>query len=91
MANDTTGKIWYFDTAEDVDVLVTVEYMEYRPEAAGDDLTILDKSGSTIWDMNAIAPGDPGRTVFKQNGPLFCNGFNVSVIDGTGELWVHIR
>ena len=87
--NNTTGNPWVLDTAASIKTTpVKILRMEWIPNAAADDLTIIDVSGNTIWDRDALTGGTPGIEIF--NGPFRSNGFNLSVIDG-GTLYVYIK
>ena len=90
MANNLTGNPWVIDTAAVITTgPVRVVSAEWQEPTAGNDLTILDNSGNTIYDDNAIAGGSGIRLEVKIADTLF-NGFNVSVIDG-GTLYVYIK
>ena len=90
MANDLTGNPWIItDAAVCTTGPVYVVSAEWQEPTAADDLTILDNSGTIIYDDNAIAGGSGIRLEVKIGGTTF-NGFNVSVIDG-GTLYVYIR
>lgn len=89
MPNNTTGNPWVLDTAA---VITTnplrIIYMEWIPNAAADDLTILDTGGNIIWDVDALTGGTAGKEIFAPSKAYVSNGFNLSVIDG-GTLYVY--
>ena len=88
MANNISGNPWILDTAESIKTTpVKILYMEWVPNAAADDLTIVDVVGNVIWDRDALAGGTPGIETFPN---YRSNGFNLSVIDG-GKLYVYIQ
>ena len=90
MANNLTGNPWIIDTADTITTgPVYVVSAEWQEPTAADDLTIVDNSGNTIYDDNAIAGGTGIRLEVKLGGAVY-NGFIVSVIDG-GTLYVYIR
>ena len=91
MANNKKGNPWILTDAENITSNPQkINYMEWIPNAAADDLTILDCAGNTIWDVDAIAPGTAGKEKFDPGEIYIANGFNLSVIDG-GTLYVYRR
>jgi hypothetical protein len=89
MANNLTGNPWVVTDAAVVTTgPVKILKAEWQEPTAGNDLTILDNSGNTIYDDNAIAGGTGIRLEVKISGLM--NGFNVSVIDG-GTLYVYVQ
>ena len=91
MANNTAGNPWVLDTAASIKTTpVRILFMEWIPNAAANDLTIIDVSGNTIWDRDALAGGTPGIEAFVPPEMYTANGFNLSVIDG-GTLYVYIK
>ena len=55
MSNVLTGNPWVIDTAAVITTgPVTVLGGEWQEPTAADDLTILDNSGNTIYDDNAL-------------------------------------
>ena len=90
MANDLGGSPFKIDTAgvittEDIKINL---FVWQEPSAAGQDLTILDNGGRTLWDENSLS-GGTGVSIeqeIKQDKP--CRGLNVSVID-SGTLYVY--
>ena len=96
MANDLTGQVWEIDTAFDSTEIaahngpIRVQRMEYNPGAADNDLTIVDNSGSILWDVDALAEAPAGKEVYDQGEVIAFNGINVSVIDA-GTLYITIR
>ena len=90
MANNTKGNPWVLDMAGSIKTSwVTINWMFWIPNAASDDLTILDVGGNTIWDVDALTGGIAGKEEFHLSKPYKANGFNLSVIDG-GTLYVYI-
>ena len=90
MANNLTGNPWLITDAATITTgPVTVISAEWQEPTAADDLTIVDNSGNTIYDDNAIAGGSGIRLEVKIGGATY-NGFIVSVIDG-GTLYVYIK
>ena len=91
MANNTKGNPWVLDTAAVIKTTpTTILGMEWFPNAADDDLTILDVGGNTIWDRDALTGGTAGSEKFTPAGKFKANGFNLSVIDG-GTLYVYLK
>ena len=91
MANNTTGNPWVLDTAANITTgKVKIIYMEWVPNAAANDLTIIDKAGNTIWDRDALTGGTAGMEKFQPPTGFRANGFNLSVIDG-GTLYVYVE
>jgi len=91
MANNTTGNPWVLDTAATISINpVPINYMEWVPGDAGDDLTITDIGGNTIWDRDALTGGNAGMEFFNPARAYKSNGFILSVIDG-GTLYVYKR
>ena len=90
MANNLNGNPW---TVTDAAVCtyspVRVFKMIWQEPTAGHDLTILDNSGRTIFDENAVAGGAGISSEWNFGSGVVFNGFNVSVIDG-GTLYVYI-
>lgn len=93
MANDLTKNPWIIDTAGATSTWtgpVHIRQMEWVPAAAGDDLTVTDKNGNTIWSVtNALADGVAGKESIDLRGRTPWQGFIVSAIGG-GTLYVYL-
>ena len=90
MANDLAGNPYKVDTAVVVtnDSVKVLQMVWQEPSAAGQDLTVLDNNGRTLWDENSIS-GGTGVSV-EQDFNIMCSGLNVSVID-SGTLYIYIE
>ena len=93
MANDLTKNPWVIDTAGATSTWtgpVYIKSMRWVPAAAGDDLTVTDKNGNTIWTVtNALTGGVAGTlTIDLKEMPPF-QGLIVSAIGG-GTLYVYV-
>ena len=90
MANDITGNPWILDTAESVTTNpFRCKYIEWTPEADGDDLLLVDNAGNTIWTRKAIA-GDANQGISEDkriDGTL--NGLSITTID-SGTVYVYL-
>lgn len=93
MANDLTKNPWVLDTAGATSTFtgpVYINRMRFVPAAAGDDLTVTDKNGNTIWQLtNVLADGIAGSEEIDLRGNPPYQGFILSVIGG-GTLYVWI-
>lgn len=92
MANTMTGNIWKIDTAASLRTNPLYVYkMWWTPAAAGDDISILDAGGNTIWGYKTIA-GETTQTIVIDwpGSPAVLNGINVATLD-SGTLYIHIQ
>lgn len=90
MANSSNGNPWALDTAGAIRTTpVKVRKMIYKPAAAANDLTVIDNSSVTKWDVDALAAAPAGQESIDYGDGEWFDGFNLSVIDG-GTLYVHI-
>ena len=88
MANIYGHSQWILDTAGVVTTdKVRINKMEWRPNAAADDLLIYDNNAETIWVTKALAGGTAGKEDFSPSKPFDALGFDVETIDG-GTLYV---
>lgn len=91
MANDITKNPWVLDTAADITAeKIVITKMVWKPNAAANDLTVLDHEGGTKWDVDALAAAPAGNEFFDIAEPMVFYGFNLSVIDG-GTLYVYFK
>jgi len=95
MANDWTKNPMEIDTAENNAGDYLINYMEWHPNAANDDLEVQDGAGNVLWKIRAIAPSSNDETSGIEKTeigafPLPAHGLNVVTIDG-GTLYVHLR
>lgn len=93
MANDWTKNPAEIDTAEDKEADFFVDYFEWHPNAADDDLLVQDGAGNVLFARRAIygAPNHEAAGVEKSERfgrPVY--GINIVTIDG-GTLYVHLR
>ena len=79
----------------DVTVTVTtdkvrVKRIEWVPNAAGNDLTIIDNNGEEIWTVtDALAGGRAGLETINFNPPQDFLGFNLNTLGG-GVVYVYL-
>ena len=93
MSNTYGSNHWVLDTAGTVggtEESTNITLMEWVPNAAADDLTILDAEGIIVWDVNALTGGTAGKETFRPAKRHRVVGFNLSVIDG-GTLTVYFE
>jgi len=93
MPNDWEKNPMEVDTAENNTGVYFVDYFEWHPNAADDDLSIADAAGNVLMKVRAIygSPNSEESGIVKSE--RFCRpvyGINVSVIDG-GTLYIHVR
>jgi hypothetical protein len=69
---------------------VRIDHMEWVPNAANDDLEIVDNNSEEVWTVtNALTGGRAGVEKFEPTQPIDTLGFNVSTIGG-GTLYVYL-
>jgi len=91
MANAYTGNPWILDEAATIKTSgVSIQKMEWIPNAAADDLTVKDGAALIVWDVDALTGGTAGKEVIDFPGVLHINGFELDTIDG-GTLYVYIK
>jgi len=93
MANVYGHKQWTINSAGSVTATdrVRLRGIEFIPNAASDDLTIVDKNSEVIWKVtNAIAGGRAGlESIFFGEGQDF-EGFNVSSLGSSCIAYVYL-
>ena len=88
MANIYGHSQWILDTAGVVTTdKVRISRMEWRPNAAADDLLIYDNNAVTVWVTKALAGGTAGAEKISFGEGQDILGFDVETIDG-GTLYV---
>lgn len=90
MANIYAARQWIIDTAGVISTdKLRIARMEWVPNAANDDLAIVDNAGEAIWTVtNALTGGRAG--VELMDTELDTEGLNVSTLGG-GTLYVYLR
>ena len=92
MSNVSVGNPWILDTAETIRTTpVKVTKMVCKPQASGNDITVTDGAGRTMWDVDALAAAPAGEVEIDFGEGIWFPGFIVSVIDGTSTLTVYIK
>lgn len=93
MANDLTKNPWVIDTVGATSQFIGPVYinsMRWVPTAAGDDITVTDKNGNTIWTVtNALTGGVAGTLSIDLRDQPPYQGFIVSAMGG-GTLYVYV-
>ena len=90
MANVYGHKIWKIDTAGVITTdRVRVNKMTFLPNAANDDLAIVDNNSEDNWRVtNALVGGVAGTVNFDPSKPIDFEGFNVSTLGSSCVLTV---
>lgn len=91
MANVYGHLQWILDTTGVVSTeKIRVKRMEWVPNAAGDDLAIVDNNSEELWTVtDALAGGRPGLETIDFTPPHDFLGFNLSTLGG-GKLYVYL-
>ena len=91
MANVYGHRQWILDTTGVISTdRIRVKKMEWVPNAANDDLAIVDNNSEEVWTVtNALTGGRAGVEVIDFSEGQDFEGFNLSTLGG-GTLYVYL-
>lgn len=93
MANVYGHNIWKLDTAGVISHdRLRVKKMEFLPNAASDDLVVVDDNGEDVWRVtNALAGGRAGLEAIDFSEGQDVDGLNVSTLGASCVLTVYLK